>query len=103
MTRDPREVLTRPAPAPDLTLRYGDHPDHVIDLRLPTDGAAGPGRPLVVFLHGGFWRAAFDRSHAGPLAADLAGRGYPVAVVEYRRVGQEGGGWPGTLDDVERA
>lgn len=101
MTRDPREVLTRPAPEPDVTLSYGDHPDQVIDLRLPT-GRSQRG-PLVVFLHGGFWRAAYDRRHVGPLAADLAGRGYPVAVVEYRRVGQEGGGWPGTFDDVERA
>jgi acetyl esterase/lipase len=98
---DPRDVLTRPAPPPDHVLRYGDHPDHVIDLRLPRaqDG------PLIVFLHGGFWRAAYDRVSAGggPLAADLAARGHPVASVEYRRVGQEGGGWRGTFDDVERA
>ena len=93
------DVLTRPAPPPDVVLRYGDHPDHVIDLRLP-DTQTGP---LVVFLHGGFWRAAYDRSHTGPLAADLAARGYPVACPEYRRVGQPGGGWPGTLDDVEAA
>jgi acetyl esterase/lipase len=91
-----RDVLSRPAPPPDLVLRYGDHPDHVIDLRLPT----GPARRLVVFLHGGFWRAAWDRTHAGPLAADLAARGYAVACVEYRRVGEPGGGWPGTFDDV---
>jgi acetyl esterase/lipase len=54
----------------------------------------------VVFLHGGFWRAAWDRTHVGPLAADLAARGYPVACPEYRRTGQPGGGWPGTFDDV---
>jgi acetyl esterase/lipase len=57
----------------------------------------------VIFLHGGFWKAIYDRKHTGPLAVDLAGRGYAVACVEYRRVGQPGGGWPGTLDDVERA
>jgi acetyl esterase/lipase len=73
----------------------------VIDLRLP--GTPVQEGPLVVFLHGGFWRAAYDRGHAGPLAADLASRGYPVAAVEYRRIGQEGGGWPGTFDDVSRA
>jgi acetyl esterase/lipase len=93
------DVLTRPAPPPDVVLRYGDHPDHVIDLRLPAAQAG----PLVIFLHGGFWRAAYDRAHTGPLAADLAARGYPVACPEYRRVGQPGGGWPGTLDDVEAA
>ncbi|GAA1038651.1 alpha/beta hydrolase [Virgisporangium ochraceum] len=80
-------------------LRYGDHPDHVIDLRLPATQTG----PLVIFVHGGFWRAAYDRAHAGPLAADLAARGYPVACPEYRRVGQSGGGWPGTLDDVAAA
>ena len=57
----------------------------------------------MIFIHGGFWRAAFDRSHAGPLAADLAARGHPVATVEFRRVGQAGGGWPGTFDDVAAA
>jgi acetyl esterase/lipase len=95
---DPREVLTRPAAPPDHTLRYGDDPDQVIDLRRPAGG--GPARPLVVVIHGGFWRAAYDRTHTGPLAADLAARGYPVAQLEYRRTGQPGGGWPGTFDDV---
>jgi acetyl esterase/lipase len=93
------DVLTRQAPPPDAVLRYGDHPDHVVDLRLPSTQTG----PLVVFLHGGFWRAEYDRAHTGPLAADLAARGYPVACPEYRRVGQSGGGWPGTLDDVEAA
>ncbi|GAB3966110.1 alpha/beta hydrolase [Plantactinospora veratri] len=96
---DPREVLGRPAPPPDLRLRYGADPEHVADLRLPA-APTGPARPLVVVVHGGFWRAEYDRRHTGPLAADLAGRGYPVAQLEYRRTGQPGGGWPGTLDDV---
>ncbi|ROT34320.1 S9 family peptidase [Micromonospora sp. HM5-17] len=94
---DPRSVLDRPAPPPDAQVRYGDHPDQVADLRTP---APGPPRPLVVVIHGGFWRAEYDRRHTGPLAADLAARGYPVAQLEYRRTGQPGGGWPGTLDDV---
>jgi acetyl esterase/lipase len=68
-----------------------------MDLRLPLVATA---QPLVVFLHGGFWRAAWDRSHVGPLAADLAARGYPVACLEYRRTGQSGGGWPGTFEDI---
>ena len=54
--------------------------------------------------HGGFWRSAFDRKHLGPVAADLAGRGYLVATPEYRRtgVGAEGG-WPATFHDVAAA
>ncbi|MEE6258382.1 alpha/beta hydrolase family protein [Plantactinospora sonchi] len=94
---DPRAVLDRPAPPPDLRIRYGDHPDQVADLRIP---APGPPRPLVVVIHGGFWRVEYDRQHTGPLAADLAVRGWPVAQLEYRRTGQPGGGWPGTFDDV---
>lgn len=99
--KDPRAVLTRPAPPPDLTLRYGDHAEHVIDVRVPPAGRTA--RRLVIFIHGGFWRAAFDRTHTGPLATDLAARGWPVASIEFRRVGQPGGGWPGTFDDVAAA
>ncbi len=98
MPADPRDVLSRPAREPDRTLRYGPDPNQLADVHLPPDGV--PGRPLVVFLHGGFWMAGWDRVHARPLAADLAARGYPVASLEYRRIGQPGGGWRGTFDDV---
>jgi acetyl esterase/lipase len=97
---DPRTVLSRPARPPDLTAPYGDLPEQIIDVRLPADDR---GQPPVIFLHGGFWRAEWDRAHAGPLAAALALAGWPVAVVEYRRVGHSGGGWPGTFRDVEAA
>lgn len=108
MSADPRAVLTRPAPEPDHTVAYGDHPDHVADLREPAvsepavsePGGDGPARPLVVVVHGGFWRSEYDRRHTGPMAAALAALGYPVAQVEYRRTGQPGGGWPNTLTDV---
>jgi acetyl esterase/lipase len=92
-------VLSRPAPEPDFTLRYGEHPDHVADVRLP----AVPNAPLVLFVHGGFWRHEWDRAHVGPLAADLAARGYAVATIEFRRTGAPGGGWPGTFSDVAAA
>ncbi|MEH1164969.1 alpha/beta hydrolase [Micromonospora sp. CPCC 205539] len=98
MSADPRAVLTRPAPDPDRTVAYGDHPDQVADLRRPA--RSGPARPLVIVVHGGFWRAEYDRRHTGPLAAALAASGYPVAQLEYRRTGQPGGGWPGTMTDV---
>ena len=58
---------------------------------------------LVLLLHGGFWRAAFDRAHLGPLAAALAGENFVVCTAEFRRTGQPGGGWPGTFDDVAAA
>lgn len=92
------DVLTRSAPPPDRTLRYGRAPEHLVDLRLP-DGAADA-RPLLVVVHGGFWRTTYDRTHTGPQASALADAGYVVAIPEYRRVGQPGGGWPGTFDDT---
>ena len=105
---EPRDVLTRPAPPPDLTLSYGPGQYHVADLRLPApsqirrlDGDSGV--PLVLFLHGGFWRAAYDRAHTGPLATALAAEGFAVCTPEYRRIGQPDGGWPGTFEDVAMA
>jgi acetyl esterase/lipase len=103
---DPRDVLTRPAPPPDHVLRYGPEPDQVADVRLPPGlgvGAAGRAPALVLLLHGGFWRAAYDRTHLGSLAAALAAENFVVCTPEFRRTGQQGGGWPGTFDDVAAA
>jgi acetyl esterase/lipase len=101
---NPREILTRPAPSPDHVISYGPGPEQVADLWLPAQpvGVAGAGA-VIVLLHGGFWRAAFDRMHARPMAAALAAEGFTVCMPEYRRTGQEGGGWPGTFDDVALA
>jgi acetyl esterase/lipase len=101
----PDDVLTRPAPPPDLVIRYGTGPEQVADIRLPTRRAVAMSQPspLVIFLHGGFWRAAYDRSHTGPMAAALAAAGYVLCVPEFRRTGQPGGGWPGTFEDVAAA
>jgi acetyl esterase/lipase len=56
--------------------------------------------PLLVFIHGGYWRARYDLEHAHPLCQALARAGLAVWNVEYRRVGNPGGGWPGTFADV---
>ncbi|HEY2576430.1 MAG TPA: alpha/beta hydrolase, partial [Streptosporangiaceae bacterium] len=94
-----RAVLSRPAPPPDVTLRYGPADDHIADLRLPPTTGTSPA-PLILFLHGGFWRAEYDRTHTGSLTSALASAGYIVCTPEFRRTGQPGGGWPGTVDDV---
>ncbi len=82
-------------------VRYGDHPDQVANLHLPAP-EGGPW-PVVLLLHGGFWRDRWDRTLMTPLARDLAARGFAAWNVEYRPAGRSGGGWPGTLDDVAAA
>lgn len=96
-------MLTRPAEPPDVVLRYADHADGLIDVFLPASlGRPATPRPLVVLVHGGFWRQEYDRLHLRPLANGLAGLGLVVAVPEYRRVGGLGG-WPETAYDVDAA
>ncbi|MGW3103011.1 alpha/beta hydrolase family protein [Streptomyces sp. NPDC001100] len=106
-------AFSHPAVEPDGTAAYGDHPDQVIDFYAP-HGERVPGEPapLVVVLHGGAWRAPYDRRHITPFADFLARRGFAVANVEYRRgaalpaqggTGPVAGRWPETFDDVAAA
>ena len=85
-------------------VRYGDAPQQFAELKLPDADVHGDGPyPVVVFIHGGFWRNAFDLGLAQPQAADARANGYATWNIEYRRVGDPGGGYPGTLDDVGTA
>ncbi|MEE1753493.1 alpha/beta hydrolase [Streptomyces sp. SP18CS02] len=105
-------ALSHPAVDPDSTAAYGEHPDQVVDFYAPRDGRGGP-VPLVVVLHGGAWRAPYDRRHITPFAGFLARHGFAVANVEYRRggdapgapdaAGPVAGRWPETFDDVAAA
>jgi acetyl esterase/lipase len=81
-------------------IRYGREPSQLGDLYAPP--GAGP-FPVIVTIHGGFWKLPYDRQLARPLALDLVARGYAVWNIEYRRLGEPGGGWPGTFEDVARA
>src|SRR5262249_47030178 len=106
--RGSSDVLARPARQPDLMLRYGDGPEHVADVHMPPGAGSGQTTaggqvPLILFLHGGFWRAEYGREHTRPLAEALADAGWAVCAPEYRRSGQPGGGWPGTFEDVVAA
>ena len=92
------DLLDRTPLAADHRVRYGLEESQFGDLWLPTKM---PGRvPLVVFLHGGWWRAEYDLLYGGHLCAALRGDGIAVWSLEYRRVGDGGGGWPGTFQDA---
>ncbi len=81
--------------------RYGDHRCNRADLYLPS--GAGP-HPVVVTIHGGFWRAKYGKVLMKALCVDLARRGLAAWNIEYRRIGRgQGGGWPATFDDVAAA
>jgi len=113
----PEDILTLPPPPADARLHYGNAPQQFGDLRLPIgdknahphgDGSSthptrvkdSPPHPVIVNIHGGFWRNKYDLAHAGHLCAALTRRGIATWNIEYRRVGDEGGGWPGTFTDI---
>jgi acetyl esterase/lipase len=90
-------ILDLPPVPRDLREPYGSNPHQFGDLRVP----AGTGPfPLAVVIHGGFWRAAYDLEHIGHLCAALKSNGVATWSLEYRRIGNRGGGWPGTFDDI---
>lgn len=81
-------------------LFYGDDDAQFGDLRVPE--GSGP-FPCIVLIHGGFWRARYALDLMDDMAKDFCCRGYVTWNIEYRRVGQRGGGWPGTVLDVANA
>ncbi len=95
------DYLALTGPAPTATIAYGSAPSQFAELFRP-DGK-GP-FPVVVLVHGGCWTVKFGgitqmRNVAGALAA----RGIAVWNVEYRRVDEDGGGYPGTYQDINAA
>jgi acetyl esterase/lipase len=79
---------------------YGSDANQFIDLRMPK--AAGA-HPIAICIHGGYWRARYDLEYLGHLCAALTAQGMATANLEYRRVGNPGGGWPGTFEDIRAA
>jgi acetyl esterase/lipase len=94
-----QDLLALPQPPADRTIAYGPAPQQVAELRLPK--RPGP-HPVVVLVHGGCWQAPWGFDHVRSLAAALTAEGYATWSLEYRRLGDPGGGWPGTLEDAAR-
>ncbi|WP_439108152.1 alpha/beta hydrolase family protein [Congregibacter sp.] len=95
-------VLELKARKPDLVKRYGNAPSQTAALWMPPLRAEGP-VPVIFLVHGGCWLSDYSAEHIYPLAAQLAADGYAVWVPEYRRVGEPGGGWPGSAVDMTLA
>ena len=95
------EQVAAQAPATAGTkIAYGSESPHQFGvLRVPE--GQGP-HPVVLVIHGGCWLAQFDYRHVETLAERLTERGLATWVIEYRRIGHVGGGWPGTFLDVAR-
>src|ERR1700760_4665984 len=96
-----QELLTRPRPTPDQHIAYGKDALQVGDLYLPRgDGA----HPVIVLIHGGCWLAELPgRELMGPMVEPLRARGFAIWNIEYRRIGHDGGGYPGTFLDTPNA
>jgi acetyl esterase/lipase len=88
-------------PKAQLRIPYGPGPSQFGELWLPDR----PGRrPVVVMIHGGCWTASMaDLGTMNLAAEDLADRGVAVWNIEYRRLGEPGGGYPGAFQDVAAA
>jgi acetyl esterase/lipase len=91
------ELLAQPEPPADRRYQYGPDEFQFADLRLPE--GEGP-FPVVVLVHGGCWLAQYGIGHIGAMAQALTDAGVATWALEFRRIGNEGGAWPGTFLDV---
>lgn len=93
-------ILDKDPPRFDARMRYGNDPNHFAEIRFPN--GKGP-FPLLFVVHGGFWQSVYNLSHIGHLCAALTSKGIITCNIEYRRIGNPGGGWPGTFQDISLA
>lgn len=87
-----------PLPIQDVVFPYGKSPSQIGELRVPA-GSDGP-YPVVVLIHGGCWQSAHDYVYMTRVADWFERRGIATWTLEYRRLGEPGGGWPGTFADI---
>lgn len=98
-----RSILERPREKADERIAYGPGPSQFAELWLPKGLAPGAKAPMVILVHGGCWRSGFGLELMDLVAADLRDHGFAVWNIEYRRLGEDGGGYPGTFQDAAAA
>lgn len=96
-----KQTTSSPFHGKTLHLSYGPKALQFAKLHMPSEGSGS--YPTVILIHGGFWRVPYGYTLMTGLAQDLAARGIAAWNIEYRRVGDVGGGWPATLLDVAHA
>jgi acetyl esterase/lipase len=96
----PMELSALPANPPDARISYGEDSSEYGELRVPA--GRGP-HPVAILIHGGCFKAHATARGLAAMADALKADGIATWNIEYRRVGQRGGGWPGTYLDVGRA
>jgi len=93
----PADIDALPSSAPDAVIQYGEDPLQFGELRLPQ--GRGP-FPVGVVIHGGCWTKGYATlGNTAPIASALSAKGLATWNIEYRQVGDLGGGWPGTFHD----
>lgn len=97
------DVLRVPVDASPVRVAYGPDSLQYGELWLPATAAPARPVPLVVMIHGGCWLNAFGVDHTRPAASALSRAGFAVWSLEYRRTGDAGGGWPGSIEDIRLA
>jgi acetyl esterase/lipase len=91
------EIARLPEPPAAERIAYGADALQFGELRLPA--GAGP-HPLAIVIHGGCWHSEYDLGYMAHAAEALTRSGVATWTLEYRRIGNDGGGWPGTFEDI---
>ncbi|GAB3818443.1 hypothetical protein GCM10028895_15720 [Pontibacter rugosus] len=95
-----QQIAETPVPAADHVIKYGSDSLQFGELRLPE----GKGNfPVVVVVHGGCWLNQYNLQYMSHLSDALTKAGYATWNIEFRRVGDAYGAWPGTFQDVAMA
>jgi acetyl esterase/lipase len=92
-----QDVPPAPPAPPGTRIAYSRGEFQFGELRVPS--GSGP-HPVAIVIHGGYWRARYDLTEVGPLCEAVTRQGLATWSLEYRRIGNPDGGWPGTFDDV---